>query len=341
MARLGLLLDDLAVLLGELVELAQRGQRGQVLQREELEELAGGAVEDGPARLLLLAEDLDELPLQQRLHHRAAVDAADLLDLGAGHRLPVGDDGQRLERGAGEPLRLHLEEAAGEGRVVGRGAELPAARHLVEHDAARPLAVVAGELVERLLDPLRLDAGGLPDLLDGERPLGQEEQRLDDGPDAGRRRAAWRRRPASRTAPPSRRPRRSRPARPRRAPDRPWPPRPPAALGQLLRRRPPASRAGRRCSAVIGTPPASRRAPRRRGCPSPRRGSPRRPRRPRRWRPGRCRISFSLAISRMARKVAITSERVSGAPPGAGAAAPRRWRAAGAAAPPPPGRWRR
>jgi len=40
---------------------------------------------------------------------------------------------------------------------------------------------VAGELVERLLDALGLQAAGLPDLLDGERLLGEEEQRLDDG----------------------------------------------------------------------------------------------------------------------------------------------------------------
>ncbi len=64
----------------------------------------------------------------KRLEHRAAVDPADVLDLGAGHRLPVGDDGQRLQGGPGEPLRLHPQEAAGEAGVERRGAQLPAAR---------------------------------------------------------------------------------------------------------------------------------------------------------------------------------------------------------------------
>jgi hypothetical protein len=36
------------VLLGQLVELAEGGQRRQILEGEELQELAGGAVEDGP-----------------------------------------------------------------------------------------------------------------------------------------------------------------------------------------------------------------------------------------------------------------------------------------------------
>ena len=34
-------------------------------------------------------------------------DAADVLDIGAGHRLVIGDDRQGLERGAGE-LALHI-----------------------------------------------------------------------------------------------------------------------------------------------------------------------------------------------------------------------------------------
>ena len=127
-------LDDLPALLGELLELAQRGQRVEILQGEELEELAGGAVEDRPAHLFLLPDDLDQPAIEQRLEHRARVDAANVLDLRPRDRLPVGDDRQRLDRRAGEPLGLHLEEAP---HVLGRarrGAQLPAAADLVQHE---------------------------------------------------------------------------------------------------------------------------------------------------------------------------------------------------------------
>src|SRR5512133_3400745 len=188
-----LLLDDLPVLARELVELAERRERREILQGEELQELAGGPVQDGAPRLLLLPEDLDELPLQERLHDGAAVDRADLLDLRPRDRLPVRDDRERLERGAGQPLRLDPEEPAGEVRVEGRRPELPAAGHLVQDDAADPLAVVARELIERLGQPLLVDPGRAPELLDAERPLGDEEERLDDRADPLGREAARRR----------------------------------------------------------------------------------------------------------------------------------------------------
>src|SRR5690606_7292222 len=66
-----LFLDDRLALLGEFLELAEGGERGQILELEELEELAGGPVEEGPAHLVLLPQDLDELPLQEGLDHRA------------------------------------------------------------------------------------------------------------------------------------------------------------------------------------------------------------------------------------------------------------------------------
>ncbi len=163
------------------MELAQRRQAAQVAQVEELEELLRGAVQQRPARLVALADDLDQVPLEQRLDDRAAVHPADVLDLGPGHRLAVGDDRQRLERGAGEPLRLDLEEAAHELRVGRVGAKLPAARDLVQDDAAHPVAIVALKLLELLVDDLDGQARHLAYRLLAQRLVGHEQQRLEDG----------------------------------------------------------------------------------------------------------------------------------------------------------------
>ena len=43
---------------------------------------------------------VDEPPVQQAAHDVAGVDATDALDDATGHRLAVGDDGQRLHQGA-------------------------------------------------------------------------------------------------------------------------------------------------------------------------------------------------------------------------------------------------
>ena len=65
------------------------------------EERLGGAVGDRPARRLAAAARADPAGLQQHVE-RALRDrhAADFLDLGARHRLVIGDDRQRLDRGA-------------------------------------------------------------------------------------------------------------------------------------------------------------------------------------------------------------------------------------------------
>ena len=140
-----------------------------------------------------LPEDLDQPPLEQRLHHRARVHAAHVLDLRPGHRLPVGDDGQRLQRGAGEPLRLHPQEPAHELAALRIGPQLPAAGHLGEHDAAHALAVDARtSCSSACLEPRPLDAGGLVELVHGQRLVGDEEERLDHGRAPARATAAAR-----------------------------------------------------------------------------------------------------------------------------------------------------
>src|SRR3546814_2799887 len=60
-------------------------------------------------RARVLAHLRDEASLLERSHHAVDVHAADRGDLGPGHRLLVGDDGQALQRRAREAGRLALE----------------------------------------------------------------------------------------------------------------------------------------------------------------------------------------------------------------------------------------
>ena len=84
------------------------GRSPSCLQAEMRQEVLGGAVGDRPARRLAAAARPDPAGLHQHveraLRHRHA---ADFLDLGAGHRLVIGDDGERLDRGARQLLRDH------------------------------------------------------------------------------------------------------------------------------------------------------------------------------------------------------------------------------------------
>src|SRR5436853_534100 len=84
---------------------ALRREGTQVLETVEPEvdqELPGGAIEERLAHHLLAAGDAHHAALQECLHHARGTDAAQLLDLGAGDGLPVGDDGQRLQRRHGQ-----------------------------------------------------------------------------------------------------------------------------------------------------------------------------------------------------------------------------------------------
>ena len=170
-----LLLDDLFALLGEFLELAQRWQSAQVAQVEEFEKLTRRSVDERSARLLAFAENFDEASLQQGLEHSAAVHRADVFDLGASDGLPVGDDGQGFQRGARQPLRLDLEEAANGIGALGTCPELPAARHLVQHDAAALLAIVRLERGQLLADHREIEPGVFADRVLTDGLVGDEE----------------------------------------------------------------------------------------------------------------------------------------------------------------------
>src|SRR6185295_1391986 len=66
----------------------------------------------------------------------------------------------------------------------------PAPGHLGEDDAAHPVSVDASQLSERLLQTGLVDPGCLVELVECDRLVGHEEERLDDGPHPLRRQAA-------------------------------------------------------------------------------------------------------------------------------------------------------
>ena len=79
---------------------------------------------DRPARGALAAADLDPADLHQDVDGALGHgDAANVLDLGPGDGLVIGDDGQGLDRGLGQALLLRLFLAQQEGQIAG-GAEL-------------------------------------------------------------------------------------------------------------------------------------------------------------------------------------------------------------------------
>src|SRR5579885_3126112 len=105
-------------------ELAERGQLVDRVEPEALEEQARRAVEHGLAGTRVARDLFDEAALLQRADDAVDVDAADRRDLRAAHRLLVGDDGERLQRGGRQARRLAFEhEALDVGRQLGMALE--------------------------------------------------------------------------------------------------------------------------------------------------------------------------------------------------------------------------
>src|SRR6266513_1852578 len=85
----------------------KRRQLLQGAQPEIVEKLARGGVKRRPARGLALAHGVDPAAVLQRLDDLAGNrHAADVLDIAAGHRLAVSDDGEGFHDGAGVARRL-------------------------------------------------------------------------------------------------------------------------------------------------------------------------------------------------------------------------------------------
>ena len=86
-----------------------------------------------------------------------AVDAADVVDFGAGDGLAVGDDGEHFEAGAVEPLRLPLEEHMHVVCVGSARSKLPAACDRYEVEAAALCLEPSADAFEERLNALGLD----------------------------------------------------------------------------------------------------------------------------------------------------------------------------------------
>ncbi len=168
--------------LEHLLELLERGQVLQAVEPEANQELARGAVEERLPHHLLAPGDADQAVIEQRLEHARGRDAAQLLDLGPGDRLAIGDDGERLERrhrqlgAAGD-----LEELAQVALERGPRHQAHAARREVRDQALRRAARIARDhRLQRRLDRLALVVGEQRVQPLGRHRLGGDEQdRLD------------------------------------------------------------------------------------------------------------------------------------------------------------------
>ena len=111
------------------------------------EEGGGGGVDERPPRRLAPAGRPHPARLHQHVERALRdLDSADRLDLGAADRLVIGDDRQRLDRGARQPPGLVALAPEDEGEV-GRGLEMPAPAALDQLDPAP--VIMAGKLGQR------------------------------------------------------------------------------------------------------------------------------------------------------------------------------------------------
>src|SRR5262249_33203523 len=114
----------------QLVEARQIADR---VEPEMREECLAGAIGHRPARRLAPPARTNPAGLQQHVHRAfGGGDAADVLDLRPRHRLVIGDDRERLDRGARELAGLDRLLAQQPGEIAG--------------GAKRPLAVDAHEI---------------------------------------------------------------------------------------------------------------------------------------------------------------------------------------------------
>ncbi len=152
------------------------------VEPQALEEKRGGAVQHRLTRARIPADLLDEPVGVQGADHSVHADAPDGGDLGPGHRLFVGDDGEGLERGRRQPGRLALEDVALDvGGQVGVALEAVAARHPDQLEAPILLPVGGFQLGAALLDPRRRHLQQLGQQTGFDRGVGDHHDGL-DGP---------------------------------------------------------------------------------------------------------------------------------------------------------------
>ena len=152
----------------ELLVFRERGQGRQVIQtleRERLQKPLGRAVEDGSAGDLEPPGLLDELLFRKARERAARVHAAQLVDERARDRLPVGNDGQHLERRRRERRRsARLGDAARRLGVHRPRTELEPVLDAPQHQTAVFKIIEGFERSRRRKDvlPRRFERGAQP-----------------------------------------------------------------------------------------------------------------------------------------------------------------------------------
>ena len=122
------LLLELGQGLGPGEQVLDRRQLIEAVEAEPLQEGVGGGVEDGLARARGPPHRGDVAPVLEQADHPVDVDPAEGGDLGPGHRLLVGHDGQGLEGGGRQAGRhAHVGEPLDVGGQVGVGLDAVAA----------------------------------------------------------------------------------------------------------------------------------------------------------------------------------------------------------------------
>src|SRR5262245_33808465 len=160
------------------------GQLVQAGQAEALQEVRGRAVEDG-AGLVFGARLLDQAAQGQGTHDRVTVDTPHGRDPRAAERMPVGDHGQRLQRGLGQPDLLPVADESLHHRcALLAGIEAPATRHLAQVESPAFGGVRGGEVgdLARDLLPRPLKYLGKHHL--GDRLINHQQDRFQAGPQA-------------------------------------------------------------------------------------------------------------------------------------------------------------
>ena len=129
----------------EILEVAERRQLLELGKPEDLEETACGRVEHRTSRHLAVPGNAHQFAFEQAAQDGTHVDAADVLHLGARHRLSVRNDRQRLEGGGREPQWPRAVALLHVARELRKCAQLVTPRHLPDVEGPAPLGVLGIE----------------------------------------------------------------------------------------------------------------------------------------------------------------------------------------------------
>ena len=116
------------------------------------EELLRRAVQDGPAQGILAAHLLNQVFHRQGMNGIVALDPADFLHLGLGHRLAVGHHGKGFHGRLGQALLLHgLQKAHHIVGIQGAGSQLHLPSEALQAEAPLLIVILVLQFLQGLL----------------------------------------------------------------------------------------------------------------------------------------------------------------------------------------------